>query len=114
MASQNKLDVWGPRLGDNGTRNIILPQVLPDNRIELENTQIQLIGSAAAPERTFAWVESIKAVIGGINIFGTGLHLWMADSATDKDKQKWLQVLHTIADLNPEIVIPHIREITRN
>nr|WP_315250725.1 MBL fold metallo-hydrolase [uncultured Flavobacterium sp.] len=104
--AQKKLDVWGERLGKAITSNVVLPQVLKGNSIELEGHQLEIIGLQEFPSKTFVWIPSIKAVVGGINIFGTTFHLWMADAQTTEARKNWISVLDKITALNPEIVIP--------
>ena len=104
--AQKKLDVWGERLGKNITSNAVLPQVLKGNSIELEGQKLEIIGLQEFPSATFVWVPSIKAVIGGINVFGTTFHLWMADAQTTEARNKWISVLDKIESLHPAIVIP--------
>ncbi|PXY40432.1 MBL fold metallo-hydrolase [Flavobacterium cheongpyeongense] len=104
--AQKKLEVWGERLGKNITSNVILPQVLKGNSIELEGQQLEIIGLDEFPKRTFVWIPSIKAVVGGINVFGTTFHLWMADAQTTEARKNWITVLDKISALKPEIVIP--------
>lgn len=104
--AQKKLEVWGERLGKNITSNVILPQVLKGNSIELEGQKLEIIGLEEFPSKTFVWIPSIKAVVGGINIFGTTFHLWMADAQTADARKNWISVLDKITALTPEIVIP--------
>ena len=104
--AQKKLEVWGERLGKNITSNVILPQVLKGNSIELEGQKLEIIGLEEFPNKTFVWIPSIKAVVGGINIFGTTFHLWMADAQTADARKSWISVLDKITALKPEIVIP--------
>lgn len=104
--AQKKLEVWGERLGKAITSNAILPQVLKENSIDLEGQKIEIIGLKEFPSRTFVWVPSIKAVVGGINVFGTSFHLWMADAQTTEARQQWSIVLDKITSLQPTIVIP--------
>ncbi|MEO8237535.1 MAG: MBL fold metallo-hydrolase [Flavobacterium sp.] len=104
--AQKKLDVWGERLGKAITSNVVLPQVLKGNSIELEGQKLEIIGLEAFPNKTFVWIPSIKAVIGGINVFGTTFNLWMADAQTAEARKNWITVLDKITALNPEIVIP--------
>jgi glyoxylase-like metal-dependent hydrolase (beta-lactamase superfamily II) len=109
--AQKKLDFWGPKLGAAGTKNIVLPQVLPGNSIELEGKKLEIIGLDEFPNKTFVWIPSIKAVVGGINVFGNTFHLWMADSQTPEERAKWISILDKITALHPEIVIPaHAKE----
>ena len=104
--AQNKLDVWGERLGKNITSNVVLPQVLKGNSIDLEGQKLEIIGIEEFPTKTFVWIPSIKAVVGGINIFGTSFHLWMADAQTAEARNQWISVLDKIESLHPTIVIP--------
>src|SRR6478609_3948147 len=104
--AQKKLEVWGERLGKNITSNVILPQVLKGNSIELEGQKLEIIGLEEFPNKTFVWIPSIKALVGGINVFGTTFHLWMADAQTAEARKSWISVLDKITALKPEIVIP--------
>jgi glyoxylase-like metal-dependent hydrolase (beta-lactamase superfamily II) len=104
--AQKKLEVWGERLGKNITSNVILPQVLKGNSIALEGQKLEIIGLDDFPDKTFVWIPSIKAVVGGINVFGTTFHLWMADAQTEEARKSWDSVLDKIIALNPEIVVP--------
>lgn len=104
--AQKKLDVWGERLGKAITSNIVLPQVLKGNSIDLEGKKLEIIGLEEFPSKTFVWIPSIKAVVGGINVFGTTFNLWMADAQTADARKQWINVLDKIEALHPEIVIP--------
>ncbi|HTJ50061.1 MAG TPA: MBL fold metallo-hydrolase [Cyclobacteriaceae bacterium] len=104
--AQKKLEVWGERLGKNITSNAILPQVLKGNSIDLEGQKLEIIGLEESPSKTFVWIPSIKAVVGGINVFGTTFHLWMADAQTADARKQWISVLDKIESLKPTIVIP--------
>lgn len=104
--AQKKLEIWGERLGKNITSNVVLPQVLKGNSIDLEGQKLEIIGLEEFPTKTFVWIPSIKAVVGGINIFGTSFHLWMADAQTIDARNQWINVLDKIESLQPTIVIP--------
>jgi glyoxylase-like metal-dependent hydrolase (beta-lactamase superfamily II) len=104
--AQKKLDVWGAQLGKNITSNVILPQVLKGNSIDLEGQKIEIVGLEEFPTKTFVWIPSIKAVVGGINVFGTTFNLWMADVQTTEARQQWINVLDKIEALQPAIVVP--------
>ncbi|MEO7043960.1 MAG: MBL fold metallo-hydrolase [Ferruginibacter sp.] len=104
--SQKKLEVWGGRLGKALTSNIVLPQVLQGNSIDLEGQKLEIVGLDEFPAKTFVWIPSIKAVVGGINVFGSTFHLWMADAQTTEARNKWINVLDKIESLHPAIVIP--------
>jgi glyoxylase-like metal-dependent hydrolase (beta-lactamase superfamily II) len=104
--AQKKLDVWGGQLGNKVTSNVVLPQVLKGNSIDLEGQKLEIIGLEEFPAKTFVWIPSIKAVIGGINVFGTTFHLWMADAQTAEARKEWIGVLDKIEALHPAIVVP--------
>jgi len=104
--AQKKLDVWGAQLGKSITSNVILPQVLKGNSIDLEGQKLEIVGLEEFPSKTFIWIPSIKAVVGGINIFGTTFHLWMADAQTTVARKEWISVLDKIETLHPAIVVP--------
>jgi glyoxylase-like metal-dependent hydrolase (beta-lactamase superfamily II) len=104
--AQKKLDVWGGQLGNKVTSNVILPQVLKGNSIELEGQKLEIVGLEEFPTKTFVWIPAIKAVVGGINVFGTTFNLWMADAQTADARKQWIAVLDKIEALHPAIVIP--------
>lgn len=104
--AQKKLDIWGGRLGKAITSNVVLPQVLNGSSIELEGQRLEIMGLEEFPSKTFVWIPSIKAVAGGINVFGTTFHLWMADAQTADARKQWINILEKIEALNPSIVIP--------
>ena len=51
--AQKKLEVWGGRLGKAITSNVVLPQVLPGNSIELEGQKLEIVGLDEFPAKTF-------------------------------------------------------------
>jgi len=104
--AQKKLDIWGGRLGKAITSNVVLPQVLKGNSLELEGQKLEIVGLEEFPSKTFVWIPSIKAVAGGINVFGTTFHLWMADAQTADARKQWISVLDKIESLHPAIVVP--------
>lgn len=99
--AQKKLDVWGGQLGNKVTSNVILPQVMKANSLDLEGHKLEVYGLDEFPAKTFVWIPSIKAVLGGINVFGTTFNLWMADAQTSEARSKWINVLNKIASLHP-------------
>jgi hypothetical protein len=104
--AQKKLEVWGERLGKAITSNVVLPQVLKGDSMDLEGQKLEIIGLEEFPTKTFVWMPSIKTIIGGINVFGTSFHLWMADAQTTEARKQWISVLDKIESLHPAIVIP--------
>ena len=103
---QKKLDTWGPKLGANGPRNPVIPEVFTAKNIELEGEKLELVGfdnpNAGTP---YVWIPSLKAVIGGVSSF-SGLHVWTADTPTKEARAGWIKSLDAISARNPEIVVP--------
>lgn len=103
---QKKLDVWGPQLGTNGPLNVIMPQVLKGNSIDLEGHKLEIKGlNSPMPTRTYVWIPSIKAIVGGVLVFDN-LHLWMTDNKTKEQRKFWMNSLNEMEQLQPKIVIP--------
>lgn len=104
--AQKKLDIWGERLGKSITTNVVLPQIMNGNSIELEGEKIEIIGLNDDPARTFLYLPSAKVIMGGINVFGNSFNVWMADAQTKEARTNWIKALDKIIALNPAIVIP--------
>ena len=84
----------------------MIPQVLQGHTLTLEGKSLEVIGlDGPQPERTFMWIPSIKAVVGGVVVF-ENTHVWMADTQTAKSHTDWLATLQRIQDLKPTTVIP--------
>jgi glyoxylase-like metal-dependent hydrolase (beta-lactamase superfamily II) len=101
-----KLEVWGPRMGANAPRNVPLPEVLSGNVITLEGQALEVRGlDDSLPHRSYVWIPSLKAIAGGVNVFG-GLHLWTADTQSAQERTDWARKLGAMAALQPVRVIP--------
>ncbi len=102
---QKKLDFWGPKLGANGPKQVIMPELLKGDSLLIDEHELQIVGLDKHPERTFVWIPAIKTIAGGVPVYGD-THLWIADAGTKAKRQKWLTILDSIAELKPETVIP--------
>jgi glyoxylase-like metal-dependent hydrolase (beta-lactamase superfamily II) len=101
-----KLEVWGPRMGANAPKNVPLPEVLSGNVITLEGQALEVRGlDDSLPHRSYVWIPSLKAIAGGVNVFG-GLHLWTADTQSAQERADWGKKLGAMAALQPAVVIP--------
>ena len=104
--AEQKLAFWGPKLGADAPTKTIVPGVLPGHTLTLEGKTLDVIGlDGAQPDRTFVWIPSIKAVVGGVVVF-ENTHVWMADTQTAQSHADWLATLKRIEDLKPRTVIP--------
>jgi glyoxylase-like metal-dependent hydrolase (beta-lactamase superfamily II) len=101
-----KLAFWSPKLGADAPKTTIVPDVLQGNSLELEGQKLEVVGlDGPQPERSFVWIPSLKAVVGGVVLFNN-LHVWMADTQTPKSHADWLATLKTINDLKPKTMVP--------
>ncbi len=100
-----KLATWGPQLGANGPTNVLLPNVLDGNHLDLEGHRLEIIGlDGDTPDRSFVWIPDLDAVVGGVVVYG-GLHLFTADTATPEARAAWSQTLDALLALHPSIVV---------
>ena len=101
--AEAKVAYWGPILKDNAPQAIVIPQALTGKRITLEGQSLHIAGPT--PARTYVWIPSIKAVVGGVVLFNN-LHVWTADTQTLQSRQDWIKTLDGIAALKPVTVVP--------
>jgi glyoxylase-like metal-dependent hydrolase (beta-lactamase superfamily II) len=101
-----KIAYWGPILKQNAPLSLVVPEVLQGDSIQLEGETLKISGpQGAASERSYVWIPSIKAVVGGVVLF-KGLHVWTADSQSAASRQEWLKILDGIAALQATTVVP--------
>lgn len=101
-----KLAYWGPILKDDAPKDVVVPDLLAGTAIDLEGRKLEIIGlDGPTPERSFVWIPSLQAVVGGIPVVG-GQHVWMADTQTPQSHRQWLATLDRIEKLQPRIVVP--------
>ena len=98
-----KVAFWGPKMGVNAPRKPVVPRALEGQTIEIRGTQGPLA------HRPYAWIPSIKAIVGNIGVFGN-MHVWTADTQTPALRAAWVAQLDEMTALKPELVIPgHMR-----
>ena len=103
---EQKLAFWGPKMGADKPAATVIPAVLEGHSLNLEGQTLEVIGlDGPQPDRTFVWIPSIKAVVGGV-VVAQNIHVWMADTQTPKSHADWLATLKRIDDLKPHTVIP--------
>lgn len=101
-----KLEFWGPKMGADKPAKTIVPQVLEGHSLTLEGQPLDVIGlDGAQPDRSFVWIPSIKAVVGGV-VVAENIHVWMADTQSAQSHTDWLATLQRIEQLKPLTVIP--------
>ena len=101
-----KLAFWGPKMGANAPRKPIVPRALEGTVLKLEDQIIEIRGTQGLlAHRPYAWVPSIKAIVGNIGVFGN-MHVWTADTQTVAERAAWVAQLDEMAALKPELVVP--------
>ena len=101
-----KLAYWGPQMGADKPTKLVVPKVLAGNRLELEGQTLEVVGlDGPQPDRSFVWIPSIKAVVGGV-VVSENIHVWMADTQSAQSHTDWLATLAHIEKLAPRTVIP--------
>ncbi|MBZ9782468.1 MBL fold metallo-hydrolase [Pseudomonas sp. REP124] len=101
-----KLAFWGPKMGADVPTKTIVPEVLEGDSLMLEGQKLQVVGlEGKQPDRSFVWIPSIKAVLGGV-VVAENIHVWMADTQTPQSHVDWLATLHSIETLKPTTVVP--------
>ncbi len=98
-----KVAHWSPILKENAPRRIVYPQALKGDTIRLEGRSLKVSG--ATPARSYVWIPSIKAVVGGVVVFGD-LHVWSADTQSLASRRQWQATLDGIDSLGPKVVVP--------
>ncbi len=101
-----KVAFWAPKMGANTPRKPIVPRALEGNVLMLEGQTIEIRGTQGLlAHRPYAWIPSIKAVVGNIGVFGN-MHVWTADSQTAAERAAWIAQLDDMLALKPALVIP--------
>ncbi|MFV8799554.1 MBL fold metallo-hydrolase [Yersinia sp. LJYL362] len=103
---EGKMAYWGPILKENAPTQVIVPQALKGKSFTVDGQEINVEGlDGPSPEKTFVWIPSLKAVVGGVAVSGN-IHLWVADTQTLESRQNWLTTLEKIKALKPVTVVP--------
>jgi glyoxylase-like metal-dependent hydrolase (beta-lactamase superfamily II) len=101
-----KLEFWGPKMGANAPRKPVVPRALVGNTLKLEGQVIEIRGTQGLlAHRPYAWIPSIKAIVGNIGVFGD-MHVWTADTQTVAERAAWVAQLDEMAALKPQLVVP--------
>ncbi len=101
-----KVAFWGPKMGSNAPRTPVTPQALTTNSITLEGQTIEIRGTTGLlAHRPYAWIPSIKTIVGNIAVFGN-MHVWTADTQSQAERATWITQLDEMAALKPELVVP--------
>jgi glyoxylase-like metal-dependent hydrolase (beta-lactamase superfamily II) len=101
-----KVAFWGPKMGANAPRKPVVPRALEGTTLTLEGQSIEIRGTQGLlAHRPYAWIPSIKAIVGNIGVFGN-MHVWTADTQSTAERAAWVAQLDDMAALKPELVVP--------
>jgi len=101
-----KVAFWGPKMGANAPHTPVVPRALAGNTLTLEGQTIEIRGTQGLlAHRPYAWIPSIKAIVGNTNVFGN-MHVWTADTQTAAERTAWVAQLDEMAALKPVLVVP--------
>ena len=101
-----KVAFWGTKMGANAPRVPVLPRALQGNTLSVDGETIEIRGTQGIlAHRPYAWIPSIKAIVGNIAVFGN-LHVWTADTQTVAERSAWVAQLAEMDALKPEVVVP--------
>jgi len=108
-----KLAFWGPKMGTNAPQHPVMPRVLTEDKLMIEGQTIEIrVTTGLLAHRPYAWIPSIKAIVGNIGVFGH-MHVWTADTQTVAERAAWVSQLDEMAALHPAIVVPgHMQQGT--
>ncbi len=101
-----KLAYWGDVLKNEAPTTVIVPEVIKGDSFTVDGEKLQIKGlDGASPDRSYVWVPSLKAVVGGV-VVSNNIHIWIADTQTKESRQNWQQTLENIKALKPTTVVP--------
>lgn len=101
-----KVAFWGPKMGANAPRTPVLPQAMDSTTLTVDGEKVEIRGTTGSlAHRPYAWIPSIKAIVGNIGVFG-GLHVWTADTQTVAQRSAWVAQLDEMAALQAALVVP--------
>ncbi|WP_421292733.1 Vmh family MBL fold metallo-hydrolase [Aeromonas taiwanensis] len=98
-----KLAYWGPILGKQAPKTLIVPQVMTASHLTLEGERIEI--KEMNTPNAYLWAPAIKTAFGGVPVY-SGVHVWMADSQSKAARTEWVNALDRMLALKPERVIP--------
>jgi hypothetical protein len=78
-------------MGANAPRTPVLPKAIAGTTLSVDGQTVEIRGTTGLlAHRPYAWIPSIKAVVGTIGVFGTNTHVWTADTQTVAERSAWV------------------------
>ncbi|MDP8995855.1 MAG: MBL fold metallo-hydrolase [Pseudomonadota bacterium] len=101
---EKKLATWGPQLGENGPKNVVIPEPFTGKSFMLEGESVDIVTLPKIKKKQYVWVPSLGAMFGGVLAFN-GLHVWTADTPIEEKMLAWISTLEKIKASKPKIVV---------
>src|SRR5713101_6830622 len=103
---QEKIDKWKTILGSGATSHVVAIEKFDSDFIKFESSKIEVLKNLQGDtdENTMLWIPGQRILITGDVVFND-MHVYTAETDS-KAREKWLNSLEKIRDLNPSVVIP--------
>jgi glyoxylase-like metal-dependent hydrolase (beta-lactamase superfamily II) len=103
---QEKIDKWKTILGSGATSHVAAIEKFDGNLITFETSHIEVLKNIQGDtdENTMLWIPGQRILIAGDVLFND-MHVYTAETDS-KAREKWLNSLQKIRELNPSVVIP--------
>jgi glyoxylase-like metal-dependent hydrolase (beta-lactamase superfamily II) len=97
---------WHPRFGDEIADELVLPQVLEGDVIELGGERLEVIrtGHTDTDETSCVWVPSIGLAVTGDAVYN-GVYPYLSESGSKEARDEWRRALDRIEALRPKTVV---------
>jgi|SRR5215472_3043808 len=105
---EKKLAIWGPQLKADGPQSLaelVLPKSFDGVSLSVDGETIEIVPAEGLANRRYLYAPSLNAVFGGVLVFA-GVHVWVADTPTKKERESWIANLDRIEARKPSIVVP--------
>jgi glyoxylase-like metal-dependent hydrolase (beta-lactamase superfamily II) len=103
---REKIDKWKTILGSGATSQVVAIEKFDGNFIKFESSKIEVLKNIQGDtdENTMLWIPGQRILIAGDVLFNN-MHVYTAETDS-KAREKWLNSLQKIRELNPSVVIP--------
>ena len=101
----DKMAVWAPQLGDNAPKHLVVPAPLTADHFMVGGHRVEVKHGRDDDGHAWLWIPGARTILGGIYLQDRQ-HVWVADSPTRADRERWLDALDAMEALRPGLVIP--------
>jgi glyoxylase-like metal-dependent hydrolase (beta-lactamase superfamily II) len=96
---------WKPAYGDNIPTSPVIPDVLTENALTLEDEKFEIVGKMQGDARNnaYVWMPELQTVVCG-DIAFNGVYPWTLET-TAAERKDWIRSIEKIVSLRPAVVI---------